>query len=149
MSLSPITSSSSFFTDNLQSFQQRRTAFQQLGQSLQSGDLSAAQSAFNTLTQNSPANQNGPLSQDLSAVGQALQSGDLQGAQTAFAKLQQDAKTQAEQQQGTQGAHHGHHHHHQAESTSTTDSTSQTDPNSLFSTTSPSDTPGSTVNITA
>ena len=122
MSLSPITSSSSLYADNVQSFQQRRSAFQQLGQALQSGDLGAAQSAYNLLTQNastSAASQTNPLSQDFSAIGQALQSGDLKGAQSAFAKFQQDA-----QAQGPQGAHRGgHHHHHHVEPTTQTDQT--------------------------
>ncbi len=85
--------------------QQRRTLFQQLGQSLQSGNLGQAQQAWNTLAQNQPAgaSASGPVAQDLQAVGQALQSNDLQGAQQAFAKLQTDM-------QAVRGHHHHHHH---------------------------------------
>jgi hypothetical protein len=120
MSLSPINSLSSSFADSFQNVQQRRSAFQQLGQALQSGDLGAAQTAFSLLTQNAPSStsQSNPLAQDVSAIGQALQSGDLKGAQTAFAKLQQDA-----QSQGPQRAHHGGHHHHHVEQPPQTDLT--------------------------
>jgi hypothetical protein len=61
-----------------------QSAFQQLGQALQSGNLAQAQEDFATLTQNAPANatatqhntnSNSPLSQTFTALGQALQSG--------------------------------------------------------------------------
>ncbi|HVB38525.1 MAG TPA: hypothetical protein VND92_08300 [Vicinamibacterales bacterium] len=83
--------------------QQRRNLFQQLAQSLQSGNLAQAQQAYTSLVQNQPAgaSSNGPIAQDLQTVGQALQSNDLQGAQQAFAKLQTDFQ-----------AVRGHHHHH-------------------------------------
>jgi hypothetical protein len=102
--------------------QQQRTYFDQLQQSLSSGNLSGAQQAFASLQQNLPTpasgqngnqtgsqtgNPNSPSSQiqqDFAAVGQALQSGDLSGAQQAFQKFQQDV----------QSAHHGRHHHRHA-----------------------------------
>ncbi len=87
--------------------------FQNLMQSLQSGNLSGAQQAFAALTQEmgsssqtgSSASAGSTFSQDLSAVGQALQSGNMSAAQQAFAKLQQDA-------QGAGGVSGHHYHHH-------------------------------------
>jgi len=108
----------------LASFQQRRNDFQQLAQSLQSGDLAGAQAAFTDLTnlsQNSKAGAQSPTSQigqDFAAIGQALQSGDLAGAQQAFATFQQDVKSAF--QRPTQNlppapqqpfVQHHHHHH--------------------------------------
>ena len=92
-------------------FQQIRKLLEQLGQALQSGDLSGAQITFSSLQQllpSSSANQAQTTQQtnqntfmtDLNALGQALQSGDLSKAQEAFVKLQQDM----------QAAHKGHHH---------------------------------------
>jgi hypothetical protein len=75
-----------------------RQAFSQLGNALQSGDLSAAQSAYTTLSQSPAAQGNGPFAQALQQIGQDLQSGDIAGAQKALAALQQQVK--------------GHHHHH-------------------------------------
>jgi len=80
-------------------YAQVRQAFSQLSNALQSGNLTAAQSAYNTL-ESSPMAQNGPLAQALQQIGQDLQSGDISGAQQALAQLQQQ-----------QQAHHGHHHH--------------------------------------
>ncbi len=77
--------------------------WQQLTQALQSGNLSAAQQAYATLTQsagNLPGGQNGPLAQALSKIGAALQSGDIGGAQQALTQLQQQAASKP------------HHHHH-------------------------------------
>jgi hypothetical protein len=115
-------------------FQQFQQEFQQLGQDLQSGNLSQAQSDFATLQQNapagspfssastsststsgtsstSPANTASPantISQAINQLAQDLQSGNLTSAQSDFATLQQDL-----QQSPTQGAQgHGHHHHH-------------------------------------
>jgi hypothetical protein len=77
-----------------------RQAFSQLGNALQSGDLSAAQSAYTTLSQSPAAQGNGPFAQALQQIGQDLQSGDIAGAQKALAALQQQVK-----------GHHHHHHH--------------------------------------
>lgn len=80
----------------LQSFRaQRKTDLVQLGKALQSGDVNAAQQAFDALValgQNSPFRSPGPFrradrAQDFAAIGQALQNGDLAGAQQAFAAL--------------------------------------------------------------
>jgi hypothetical protein len=101
-------SSSQAVTSPQQQFQKE---FQQLGQALQSGNLSAAQSDFATLQQNltstnatsSPSAANS-LTQAFSQLGKDLQSGNLSAAQQAFSTVRQDAQTQ-----GTQSHHHHHH----------------------------------------
>ncbi|HXW90292.1 MAG TPA: hypothetical protein VEK33_07075 [Terriglobales bacterium] len=88
--------------------------FEQLGQALQSGNLTAAQQDFATLEQLLPqnnstsANANSPLSQAFSQLSQDLQSGNLTAAQQAYATIQQDFQGQAAHWQG-------HHHHHHAD----------------------------------
>lgn len=88
-------------------FQQIQQDFQQLGQDLQSGNLSQAQQDYATLTAALPSNRqqnsNSPIAQAFAQLGQALQSGDLATAHQAFTTIQQDI------QQGQ--ATHGHHHH--------------------------------------
>lgn len=75
-----------------QYFQTRLSDQRQLGQALESGDLSGAQTAYNNIV---ALGQGGPFAngdpylvkqreQDFSAIGTALQSGDLAGAQQAF-----------------------------------------------------------------
>lgn len=91
--------------------------FQQLGEDLQSGNLSAAQSDFTTLEQFMPQSSttsatastqsSNPLAQAFSQLGQDLQAGNLSAAQQDYANIQQDIQNQASQVQG-----HGHHHHH-------------------------------------
>jgi len=76
-------------------FQTRQSDLKQLGQALGSGDLAAAQTAFNnvtTLGQSGPVANGTPFfkpqrDQDFDAIGTALQSGDLAGAQQAFSTL--------------------------------------------------------------
>jgi len=92
----------------LQQFQQE---FQQLGQDLNSGNLSAAQSDFATLQKNMPqissstatAQSANPISQAFSQLAQDLQAGNLSAAQQDYANLQQDLESHAA---------HGRHHHH-------------------------------------
>jgi hypothetical protein len=119
-------------------FQQIRSEFQQLGQDLQSGNLTQAQSDFATLSQNlsgtsqnstaatTPAatttaatTSNNSVAQAFAQLGQDLQSGNLQAAQQDFATLQQDA-----QQNSAQVG--GHHHHHHTESSQNSSSGQQT-----------------------
>jgi len=116
----------------LGAFQQRRNDFQQLAQSLQSGDLAAAKAAFTNLSNLSQNSRLGgqsstsQIGQDFAAVGKALQSGDLAGAQQAFDTFQQDVKAafqqgfqnsqsqqarQTQQVQQQSSVHHHHHHH--------------------------------------
>jgi predicted lipoprotein len=70
-------------------YQQVQGEFKQLGQDLQAGNLTGAQTDFVTLSQ-SVATQlagNSPAAKALNSVGQALQSGNLSAAQQAFASL--------------------------------------------------------------
>jgi outer membrane protein assembly factor BamD (BamD/ComL family) len=117
MSVSGISSTSLYNTQNIESnFQQIQQAFNQLGQDLQAGNLSAAQSDFATL-QNlapktaSPSSQsNNPIAQAFNQLAKDLQSGNLSAAQQDFTTIQQDFQNQAAQTQTqTTG---GHHHHH-------------------------------------
>jgi hypothetical protein len=107
--------SSSLFNSNSQAIspqQQFQKEFQQLGQDLKSGNLSAAQSDFATLQQNSgsssattSASNSSAIAQAFSQLGKDLQSGNLSGARQDFSNIQQDTQSQSTQA-------HGHHHHH-------------------------------------
>jgi len=88
--------------------QQFQQEFQQLGQDLQAGNLSAAQSDFATLTGNAPQNatgsqDNSPIAQAFNQLSQDLQSGNLSAAQQDYSTIQQDFQSRA-------GGHHHHHH---------------------------------------
>jgi len=103
---------------NLQTrMQQAKQEFQQLGQDLSSGNLSAARSDFSALQQASPqasassSQSSNPISQDFTQLGNDLQAGNTTAAQQDYAKIQQDFQSQAPQAQG-----HHHHHHHGASS---------------------------------
>jgi hypothetical protein len=106
---------------------------QQLGQALQSGNLSAAQSDFATLQQafSQPATTTGPASTNTSSpVNQSfrqlasdLQSGNLTAAQKDFYTIQQGIKPQ-----GSPLSNHFHYHVH---SNNGGESAGVTDPNSL------------------
>jgi len=116
MSVSGISSSSLYNTQNPQnSFQQIQQTFKQLGQDLQSGNLSAAQSDFATLQQlvpqlssSSSAQSKSPIDQAFNQLAKDLQSGNLPAAQQDFTTIQQDAQSQSAQTQST-GEHHHHH----------------------------------------
>jgi len=82
----------------------QQEALQSLQQSLASGDVNGAQSAFRTLqalfqnsatTTGSTLSSNSQLSSDLSALGSALNSGDVPSAQSAFATVLGDLKNSA------------------------------------------------------
>ncbi len=129
-------------------WQQRQQGFKDLMSALQSGNLSAAQSAYATLTGGSATTAgttataagttatasttrsgSSTASSPLAQIGQALASDDLAGAQKA-------AQAMMAARSG------GHHHHHQAQGSATTTpiaSNSATDPTS----------PGSIVNLSA
>jgi hypothetical protein len=103
-------SSNQTVQNNMQQFKQE---FQQLGEDLQSGNLSAAQSDFVTLQQLGPKGlsdptiqSSNPLSQAFSKLSQDLSSGNTSGAQQDYAKIQQAFQSQAARTKG----HHGHHH---------------------------------------
>ena len=77
MSVSGISTSNSL-SQSLQTWQARaqkiQNEFQQLGQDLQAGNLTQAQSDFSTLSQNvsSPLQSNSALAQAFSSLGSAL-----------------------------------------------------------------------------
>jgi outer membrane protein assembly factor BamD (BamD/ComL family) len=123
MSVSGISGSSLFAGYNSTSvqnkFQHIQQGFQQLGQDLQSGNLSQAQTDFSALQQLLPNQSQGatsstqselqasnPVSQAISQLGQDLKAGNLSAAQSDFTTLQQDL-----QQQGAVSGHRHHHHH--------------------------------------
>lgn len=119
MSVSGISSTNFYSTEatqtNTQQFQQ---AFQQLGQDLQSGNLSAAQSDFATLQQLRPqtssassSQSNNPIAQAFSQLSKDLQAGNLSAAQQDYATIRQAMQSQEA---------HGHHHHSGGSSTSGT-----------------------------
>jgi outer membrane protein assembly factor BamD (BamD/ComL family) len=138
MSVSGI-SSSAVFNSATQSIEakvkQFQQEFQQLGQDLQSGNLSAAQSDFVTLQQigsqnNSAASGQGTssIAQAFSQLGQDLQSGNISGAQQDFANIQQAFQNQASPAQDTQTQDtqtQGHHHHHHGGGASDSNTISQ------------------------
>jgi outer membrane protein assembly factor BamD (BamD/ComL family) len=82
------------------------TEFQQLGQDLQAGNLTQAQTDFTALQQSLPAGfaNNSPLAQEFSALGSDLQAGNLSASQQDFANMQQTVQQSAQ-------LHHHHHHH--------------------------------------
>jgi outer membrane protein assembly factor BamD (BamD/ComL family) len=113
MSIAGITSNLPFdygsqtIQSKMRQFQQE---FEQLGQDLQSGNLSAAQSDFATLQQYAPetnsssaSQSSSPIAQDFSQLSQDLKSGNLSAAQSDFSTLQQDFQNASAT---------GHHHHH-------------------------------------
>jgi outer membrane protein assembly factor BamD (BamD/ComL family) len=99
-------------------FQQIQQDSRQLGQDLQAGNLSQAQSDFSALQQLLPGQQStasgtqsgspssNPISKAVAQLGQDLQAGNLSAAKSDFATLQQDL------QQGGVSTHRFHHHHH-------------------------------------
>jgi outer membrane protein assembly factor BamD (BamD/ComL family) len=113
-------------TSNLQSNQhQFQQEFSQLGQDLQTGNLSAAQSDFATLQQEMPQSSStsgtssstssqSPIAQAFSQLAQDLKSGNLSGAQQDYSTIQQDFQSQSAARQLA----HGHHHPHGGSSNS-------------------------------
>ena len=101
---------------------QMKQGFQQLGQDLQSGNLSQAQSDFSSLQQLLPSGQqsslltpasgaqsSSPLAAAVSQLAQDLKSGNTAATQSDLATVQRDVQ-QLGQQQGAGQAHHHHHH---------------------------------------
>jgi len=115
MSVSGILSSNLFSYQNQSvnnNNQQFKQDFAQLGQDLQSGNVSAAQQDYSNIQQDiqnhvaqthhhhhGGGGESSAISQLFQQLGQDLQSGDLSSAQKAYATLQQDL-----QQLGQQGA---------------------------------------------
>jgi hypothetical protein len=111
MSVSGILSSG-FASQSVQNGQSKwdqiKQDFQQLGQDLQSGNLSAARADYSALQQLAPPNVSTtstpgshPLMQDLAQLGTDLQSGNLANAQQDYANMRQDI-------QNRMAAHHHH-----------------------------------------
>ena len=121
--------------------QQIKQGFQLLGQDLQSGNLSQAQSDFASLQQLIPAGQQNtllaptsgaqsgnPLATAVSQLAQDLKSGNFSAAQSDFATVQQDL-----QQAGSRlGGPHGHHHRHHGGGESSQSSGQQDPISTLF-----------------
>ncbi|MGA8270464.1 MAG: hypothetical protein WB919_02825 [Candidatus Sulfotelmatobacter sp.] len=104
MSITPISAAGLSQDVLYSSNSSQQQALQTLQDSLASGDLNGAQSAFRTLQalfQNSATStgttqsSNSQLSSDLSALGSALSSGDVSTAQSAFASVLGDLKNSA------------------------------------------------------
>jgi hypothetical protein len=77
---------------------QMKSLFDQLGNDLQSGNLSAAKSDYAAIKKNAPQgapqSDGGPMAQmqsKMDQLGQALDSGDLAAAKTAYSAIQQSA----------------------------------------------------------
>ena len=124
------TQSSESAENNRSKFQQIKAEFQQLGQDLQSGNLTQAQQDYATITQNVPGlsntqNSSNPVVQAFNQLGQDLQAGNLQAAQSDYATVQQDA------QQGVSQTHGHHHHHHRSEGSEQSGSGSSQQQNSI------------------
>src|SRR5580704_3842495 len=112
MSVSGISSGNLYNYSSAQnSLQQIQQTFQQLGQDLQSGNLSSAQSDFAALLKLAPqlsstansAQNNSPIAQAFRQLAKDLQSGNLSAAQQDFSTIQQDVQSQG-------GGHHHHGH---------------------------------------
>jgi soluble cytochrome b562 len=124
MSVSGISSGSSYaygVQTSQNQMQQFWQDFKQLGQDLQSGNLSAAQSDFASSTSSSSTSSTSSsqstnsIAQAFSQLSQDLQSGNLSAAQQDYSTIQQDFQTQATQ---------GHHHHHHGSSSDSNSSES-------------------------
>jgi soluble cytochrome b562 len=93
------------------STQQFMQEFQQLGQALQSGNLSSAQAdsqslqgQIGTQAQSTSSQSGGPFAQEFNQLSQDLQSGNLSAAKQDYATIQQTS------QKETADGHHHHHH---------------------------------------
>jgi hypothetical protein len=90
-------------------FQQIKTEFQELGEDLQSGNLSAAQQEYSTLSRNLPGasqTSSNPTGQAFNQLGKDLQAGNLQGAQQDYTAVQQGTQKNAAQVGGHRGLRH-------------------------------------------
>jgi hypothetical protein len=90
--------------------QQFRKDFQQLGQDLQTGNLSGAQADFAAMQKDGPqssssAQSSNPIAQTIQQLSTDLQSGNLTAAQQDYTNLQQDFQNQVSPMQRP------HHHH--------------------------------------
>ena len=107
MSVAGISGSNIFDFSNVkqQNRSQMQQEFQQLGNDLSSGNLTAAQADFATIEQHAPSgssSKTNSMSQEFAQLGQDLQSGNLTSAQQDYSSIQKTMQQRAE----------GHHHHH-------------------------------------
>jgi hypothetical protein len=115
------------------SLQQFRDEFQQLGQDLQAGNLTAAQADYAQLQQieqqkNSSASQSNitnSVSQLFDQLGKDLASGNVSSAQDDFNDIMKAVQSSG------RSVHHHHHHHHGGGGASLQTSSVQTDLNTL------------------
>jgi hypothetical protein len=104
--------------------QQFEQEFQQLGQDLQSGNLTGATADLGALSKLAPQNSSGgssaspssssPIGQAFNQLSQDLQSGNLTAAQQDYSSIQTDIQNRVSSERG------GHHHHHGGGSTEAT-----------------------------
>jgi soluble cytochrome b562 len=98
MSISSIASSSVYQNSYTNPFKTVKKDFQDITSALQSGNMSAAQTAFSAFQTDASAlngttsSNNNPVSQDIQGLGTALQSGSLSDAQQALSKIHSDIK---------------------------------------------------------
>lgn len=106
--------SSNLLNYNTQAIQDRmqqfRKDFQQLGQDLQTGNLSGAQADFAAMQNDGPQSSSStqssnPVAQAIQQLSSDLQSGNLTAAQQDYTNLQQDFQNQASPMRRP------HHHH--------------------------------------
>jgi hypothetical protein len=118
MTISAISSASSnpFYAKQTSTQQ----SFSTLVSALQSGDLSAAQSAYASFTQTAgQGDPNSPFAQAINQIGQDLQSGNIGAAQQTLSSLQQAHSA------------HRHHHHHGGGTPPQASSSTPDDPTSM------------------
>lgn len=139
MSISSISSTDP--SANAQSWQvmarQRQQDFQNLANSLKSGDLTGAQQSYSDLQAIAASNSSSsavspsgasPVKQDFTALGQDLSSGNLGQAQKDFTQMRNDLQTASAQNGGSSRIGHHHGHHAEAADTPAQPTTSATDP---------------------
>ena len=121
------------------SYQLQKSTFQQLGQDLMSGNLSAAQSDFATLQQAfaqpaaiSSSSTSNPVSQAFQQLATDLKSGNLSAAQKDYSTIQQDLQS---------SGRHLHNHHRMRISSGPEQNTLLQDLNQLGQTSSSTSSP--------
>lgn len=91
MSISAISSGSSFQMPDSTKRAQMQKEFSDLGSALSSGNLEDAKKAYDKLQKDAPSggDSKNPMSSEIASLGKALDSGDLKGAQKAYSDIQQ------------------------------------------------------------
>jgi len=104
-----------YAAQNTNQIHQFRQDFQQLGQDIQSGNISAAQTDVAELEKLRPASNDSssPITQAFNQLSSDLQSGNVSAAQQDYANIQQSFQNRA--------AHMRHHHHGSGGSNNTID----------------------------